>query len=65
MTTITPPNVMVNGQSLGVQQYIESRALNALLQALEGTSQEGQVNLTVLRQDAAFEAGVPVANIVP
>lgn len=65
MSTITPGNASINGISLAMQAYIEQRAQTAALQAWLATSQEGQVNLTQLREDAAFDVGVPAADIVP
>lgn len=64
MTTITPPNQLINGISLAMQSYIEQRVNNALLQSTESPN-HAEDDLTKYRQDAAFEAGVPQALIVP
>lgn len=64
MTTITPPNIIINGLPIATQTLIEMRAQTALFQTIEGTSQEGQVNVDMLRADAAFEMGAPVADII-
>jgi hypothetical protein len=65
MTTITPPNIIIDGQPIATQTLIELRAQTALFQTIEGTSQEGQVNVDMLRLDAAFDMGIPGADIIP
>ena len=64
MTTITPPNIIINGLPIATQTLIELRAQTALFQTIEGTTQEGQVNIDALRSDAAFDMGAPVADII-
>jgi len=64
MTSLVQGAGSLNGLSLPLQTYIETRAQSALIQALEGTSQEGQVSLNQLRADAAFEVGAVASNVV-
>ena len=65
MIAYTQGGASVNGLPTAMQQLIEARTLTAALQQWEGTTQEGGVNLTQLRQDAAFDLGVPTSEIVP
>lgn len=65
MSTITQPNITINGQSIWMQTYLEIRAQNALLLDALGTNQQQDADdLDSLRQDAAFDAGVPQAAVV-
>jgi hypothetical protein len=65
MISYTQGGASVNGLSTAMQQLVEARTLTAALQQWEGTTQEGGVNLTQLRLDAAFDLGVPASEIVP
>jgi hypothetical protein len=65
MISYTQGGGSINGVGVTTQQLIEARALTAALQQWEGTTQEGGVNLTQLRLDAAFDLGVPASEIVP
>ena len=65
MNSYTQGGASVNGHPTAMQQLIEARTLTAALQQWEGTTQEGGVNLTQLRQDAAFDMGVPATAIIP
>lgn len=64
MTTITPPNIMINGVAIAMQQYIETRVTNALLQSTESPNPKSD-DLTAYRTDEAFNVGVPASEIVP
>ena len=64
MTSLVQGTGNVGGISSTVQTLIELRAQSALFQAIEGTNQEGQVNMNQLRLDAAFELGAPASAVI-
>lgn len=64
MTTITPPNISINGVALAMHQYMETRVQTTLQQAEVGSLQS-IADLNALRKDAATEAGVNPNSIVP
>lgn len=64
MTSLVQGGGNLNGLPLSLQTFIELRAQTALQQALNGTTNEGGVNVNQLRADAAFEVGASASSVV-